>query len=198
MRRTPGILPCSFSRSKLETPPGRIETIASGHSGDGTKALISEPPQTSTATNAPKPKAKERNVPRWRFRGIRLEAASSGRTASARRSVNSAATAASAGAAANDAPTAGQAIAGPFGKSALSAPTQTSVAATASAEPSAEPRSASASASPAQARTTPRRVRPSMRFTARLRRLASTDKKTELTSRHSAVRTAAQRRRGFA
>ena len=69
--------------SNEEAPFGRIDTMASGHSGDGTKAHISDEPQTSTATKAPKPNAKETIIPMWRLLGgIRL-AASSGRTESA-------------------------------------------------------------------------------------------------------------------
>ena len=69
--------------SNAETPPGKIETIASGHSFDGTNALMSDEPHTSTATNAPKPHANAISMPRCFFRGIRLLAASSGLTLSA-------------------------------------------------------------------------------------------------------------------
>ena len=65
--------------SKLETPPGSIETIASGHSVEGMNGFVSEDPQTSTATNAPKPNAKATSIPKWRLRGARPDAASSGR-----------------------------------------------------------------------------------------------------------------------
>ena len=54
IRFTPS-MPRSFSTSKLDTPPGSSETIASGHSGDGTKPRISDAPHTSTATNAANP-----------------------------------------------------------------------------------------------------------------------------------------------
>ena len=69
--------------SNAETPPGKIETIASGHSFDGTNALMSDEPHTSTATNAPKPHANAISMPRCFFRGIRFDAASSGFTFSA-------------------------------------------------------------------------------------------------------------------
>ena len=60
-----------------------MESMASGHSGDGTNALIRDEPQTSTATNAPNPQANAISMPRCLFRGIRLLAASSGLTFSA-------------------------------------------------------------------------------------------------------------------
>ena len=33
---------CTFSMSKADTPPGKMETIASGHSSDGTNARMSD------------------------------------------------------------------------------------------------------------------------------------------------------------
>ena len=83
--------------SKADTPPGRIETMASGHSGDGTNALIRDAPHTSTATNAPNPHANAISIPRCFFFGIRSDAASSGLTFSAGLSAISAATIATTG-----------------------------------------------------------------------------------------------------
>ena len=121
MRRTPG-RPSTFGRSSGSTPAGRSETIASGHSGDGTKPRMSEAPHTSTATNAPKPSANATAMP-WRRRRGRSASASSGRTASAGRSAKRTAASATAAPSPAVAPTVRHATAGPIGNATGSART---------------------------------------------------------------------------
>ena len=110
---------CSFSTSKLDTPPGSSETIASGHSGDGTKPRISDAPHTSTATNAANPQPYAIAMPRRRRRGTR-QAASIPRTLMAGASAAASASAATNGMAASVRNILPQSRATPDGKAAAS------------------------------------------------------------------------------
>ena len=186
------------SMSKLETPPGSIETIASGHSGEGMNGFVSDVPHVSTATNAPKPHANAIIIPRRLLRGARPDAASSGRTANAGFRAKRAPNTATTGATAMTAITPFMPIAAPAGKVSASHATYAKSAAIAPPIPSASPAATSASASRTTILATPPRVMPRIRSVAISIRRDSIVRKRVFTSRQSAVSAAAQRRSGFA
>ena len=145
MRFTPGRLR-SLSTSKALAPSGRIDTIASGHSGDGTNARISDAPHTSTATNAANPHANAIAMPRRRRRG-RSSQASSGRTAKAGHSANSTATNATKSASAHTTTIVPQSMDGPVGNATGSAATYIASAPSAIPQPTSSPTIVAASES---------------------------------------------------
>ena len=196
MRFTPGMLR-NFSTSNELTPSGRMDTIASGHSSDGTNARMSDAPHTSTATNAAKPHPKAIAMPRRRRCG-RASCASSGRTVSAGRSAKSTATKATASAITPATPITPHAKTGPTGNDVGSFDTKRASAPMPPRHPSSQPTPVANSDSAVTSNTTPPRVRPTVRSVASTRRFDSTASNKELTSRQSAVRIAAAKRSGRA
>ena len=189
MRFTPS-MPRSFSTSNELAPEGSSDTIASGHSGDGTNPLIRLAPHTSTATNAAKPNANAKDIPPRLFDG-REHAEAIGLTESAGLRAKSTASSATAKAAIDAVPTVLQSKARPFGNAVLSAATYISSAPKATATPTTRPQSDESIDSSATNSTTPKRVSPIVRITASCGLLASTERSNEFTSSASAVSTEA-------
>ena len=178
-------------------PSGRMETMASGHSSDGTNARMSDAPHTSTATNAPNPHPKANAIPRRRRCG-RASCASSGRTVSAGRSAKRTATNATTSANTPATPITPHANVGPTGNDTESADTKSIKAMHPPRHPNSQPTPVANSDSTVTSATTPPRVSPTVRSVASTRRFDSTARRSELTSRHNAVRIAAAKRSGRA